>query len=219
MVVTYYGVSCFKVQVGDTVFVFDPPAKSSKFKSPRFQANVVLVSHNHEDHNGFENISAKKEGGEPLLVFGPGEYEASGISISGVKTFHDNESGKKRGVNTVYVLTIEDITVCHMGDFGEEALRPDVKEKIGDVNILFMPIGGDSVLNPRSAAKIAYQLEPEVVVPMHYSQDESGEKLLREFIKEFGNGTVKPEEKLTLKKKDITQKEESEVFVLKPCLS
>ena len=219
MVITYYGVSCFKVQVGETVFVFAPPSKKSNYKSPRFQANVVCVSHNHPDHDGYEAISGKGDGNTPMVINGPGEYETNGVYASGILSFHDNEEGAKHGLNTIYSLEIEGIRLCHLGDFGEKSLRPEVKEKIGEVDILFLPIGGETVLDPQTAAKASSQLVPKLIIPMHYGESARGRNPLNEFVKEFGGEDIKPADKLTIKKRDIAQKEETELVILAPCLS
>lgn len=222
MVITYYGASCFKVQMGETVFVFDPPAKESGLKTPRFQANVVFVSHDHPEANGASNISGKGgDGASPILVDGPGEYEISGTAIQGILTYHDNSGGKDLGYNTIYSLVMEDITICHLGDFGEKIIRKEVVEKIGEPDILFLPVGGKTVLDPQTAAKIAAQLEAKIIIPMRYDNGaRNAEDPLKEFVKEFSrSGEVKPVEKLTLKKKDVSGKTETEVVVLLPCLS
>ncbi len=220
MVITYYGAGCFKVQVGETVFVFDPPSKESDFKSPRFQANVVLTSHNHSEANGVSNISGKGEEESPVLIDGPGEYEISGIPIQGISSFHDNERGEKHGRNTIYTFTMEDITLCHMGDFGEKTLGREAIEKIGEPDILFLPVGGETVMDPQTASKIAVQLEPKIVIPMRYDAGPGKTRdPLKEFVKEFSRaGEVKSVEKLTIKKKDLSAKTEAEVVVLSSCL-
>lgn len=213
MIITYYGVSCFKVQSGDMVLAFDPPSKKSGFKAPRFQSDVVFISHDHDKHNGFENMGSKEKEKEPFLINTPGEYEIKGMIVRGINTFHDSEKGKKLGFNTVYVFTLEGLNICYLGDFGEKELRPDVQEFLGGVDILFAPVGGGSVLEPENAVKIVNQIEPKIVVPMHYDK-----KKLSDFLKETGKDKVKAIEKLTLKKKDISDKG-GEVVVLKPLLN
>ncbi|MEW5908053.1 MAG: MBL fold metallo-hydrolase [Patescibacteria group bacterium] len=213
MVITYYGLACLKVQSGETVLAFDPPSKESEFKSPRFQTDIVFVSHNHKDHNGFENLAAKTEGKVFLLIDGPGEYETSGIHITGIKSFHDSSSGQKYGLNTIYKVEIEDIIICHIGDFGEKNLRPDLKENIGEIDILFIPIGGETVLEPGDASRIVSQIGPKIVIPIHYKKGNA----LKKFLEEVGNGESKPLEKLSIKKKDLTDNK-TKVAVLEPCL-
>lgn len=216
MVITFYGLSCFRVQSGETVFVFDPPSKKSKFKSPRFQADAVLISHDHENHNGYDSISGKKEKA-PFVIKNPGEYELEGVAIKGIHSFHDPFEGKKRGANTIYLAQIEDMRVCHLGDFGEKELRPETKETIESVDILFVPIGGDSVQGPQQAAKTANQLEPKIVIPMHFdsSKKTAGSAKLKNFIEELGAKKESAQEKLTIKKNNLSQNE-TVIYPLKP---
>ena len=211
MVITYYGLSCFKISSGEFVFVFDPPSKKSSFKSPRFRADVVFISHAHEDHSGYEMISAK-ENGDPVKIDGPGEYEVRGMDIAGIASYHDSSGGKKSGQNTIYVAIIEDLKICHMGDFGEKELREETQKEIGAVDILFLPVGGKTVMDPEEAAKIVTRISPKIVIPMHYEKRE-----LSVFLKELGAESAKPEEKLTIKKKDMPDGK-MEVHALKPTI-
>lgn len=213
MVITYYGVSCFKVQSGETVLAFDPaskefPAGDFDLKTPRFQADVVLTSHKqHSDHNG--TLPGKGDKEEAIVIDGPGEYEIGGVYINGADSFHDENQGEELGRNTIYTLNVEGISICHLGDFSEKNLRPETKSEIGEVDILFIPISGP-YNNPQKAAKIAAQLEPKIVIPMHYHKDA---KALKVFLDELGSGAQKPVDKLTLKKKDLSDKQ-TEVIVL-----
>jgi L-ascorbate metabolism protein UlaG (beta-lactamase superfamily) len=230
MVITYYGVSCFKMVSAGTVLAFDPfskefPAKDYGLKLPRFQADIVLISHNyHKDHNGYDTLSGpslrplagqagRQQAGGPFIIDGPGEYEVGGIYINGISSFHDNEQGKDIGLNTIYTVQIEGMNICHMGDFGEAKLRDEIKEAIGEVDILFIPIvagiAGKPVGIPQKAAKIATEISPKIIIPMHYHKEK---KALRKFIDDMG-GDGKPVEKLTVKKKDLESKE-TEVIVL-----
>jgi L-ascorbate metabolism protein UlaG (beta-lactamase superfamily) len=225
MVITYYGASCFKIQSGETVIVFDPPSKKSEFKSPRFQADVVFVSHNHPNHNGSENIPSSKKTGadgkpaEPFIVEGPGEYEVGGAPIRGIPSFHDAENGKKYGLNTIYSLEVESVRLCHLGDLGEKELRPETIEAIGEVDVLFVPIAG-SVEGAEHAAKFIQQIEPKIIIPMHYfvSGGKTDKKRLVEFLKEMGREKTQPSDRFTFKRKDIEEKE-GEIVVLEPALS
>ena len=200
MVITYYGAGCFKVQSGETVLAFNPPSKESEFKSPRFASDIVLVSSNHKDYNGWENIPGKAEGGKPFVANGQGEYEISGIYIKGI--------GSNGHGNTVYTLTLEDISICHLGALSKE-MDPSLKEAVGEVDILFIPIGGGELLDPQKAAGAAIHLEAKIVIPMNYNESQ-----LKQFIKEFGADKTESLEKLTIKKKDLVEKK-GEVVVLK----
>ncbi|MCK6462300.1 MAG: MBL fold metallo-hydrolase [Candidatus Pacebacteria bacterium] len=206
MVITYYGAACFKVQSGDFVLAFNPPAKESEYKSPRFGADVVFVSKNDKDYNGWENLAKKgDESAKTLLIDGKGEYETRGIHIKGI----GSNGGK---INTVYALSLEDINICHLGAFGEKDIDPKLKADVGEVDILFLPIGGSGALDPQKAAGIAAHIEPKIVIPMHYKEVQ-----LKQFLKEFGSEGVKPADKLTIKRKDLADKK-TEVVVLEPAV-
>ncbi len=223
MVITYYGASCFKTQAGETVLAFDPPsrefsAKDFGLKLPRFQADVALISHGyHKDHGGYDTLSGKGENKHPFIVDGPGEYEIKGIQITGVRSFHDEVGGRRNGTNTVYVAEFENISLCHFGDFGEKELSSEVEEAVAGCDILFMPIyisdkSGEIVMDAQKAARIAAQVEPKIVIPMHYHEDK---KMLKKFLDEFGGCDTKPIDKLTIKKKDLAEKK-AEIVVLNP---
>ncbi len=203
MIITYYGAACFKVQSGETVLAFNPPSKESEFKSPRFASDIVLVSSNHKDYNGWENLAGKTEGSKPFVADGNGEYEISSIYIKGV--------GSNGRNNTVYALTLEDISVCHLGALSKE-MDPSLKEAVGEVDILFIPTGGGELLDPQKAAAAAIHLEAKIVIPMNYNESQ-----LKQFIKEFGSGETAATDKLTIKKKDLAEKK-GEVVVLKPAV-
>ncbi len=208
MVITYYGLSCFKIQSGDTTLVFDLPGKKSGLKTPRFHSDLVVQSHGHDGHNGAEETLKE---GESFFIDGPGEYEIKGVYIRGLKSYHDSSSGKKYGLNTVYAGQMENINFCFLGDLGEKELRPELKEGIGEVDILFVPIGGGAVLDAEDARNIINQIEPAMAIPMHYLEGppagEAGKnkEALKLFLGEMGQKDAKPQEKLSIKKKDIKE--------------
>lgn len=221
MVITYYGLSCFKVQSGDLTIAFDPPSKESDMRPPRFETHIALSSHDHPRHNGLKELSGKKgekrfiassrspkataapavEAGEnPLFISGPGEYEIEGVSVIGFPSWHDREKGKTLGANTIYRVTMEGINLCHLGDIGAEEIESDTVEGLGEIDVLFIPIGGKDVVGPDAAAKITGRLDPKVAIPMHYAEDK-----LKEFLKELGEERLKAEEKFTFKKKELPE--------------
>lgn len=208
MIITYQGVEFFKVQFGDITLAFNPISKESKFKPTRFFADIALVSLNSKDTNGVENLSYN--GKEPIVISGPGEYEAKNVFIKGFAS-KSNYSGKDK-INTIYSVTLENINMCFLGALSDINLSSDVKEDLGDVDILFLPIGGDGVINPAQAEKLSVEIEPKIIIPMHYG--EVGAKdALKKFLKEAGEENVKPTDKLTIKRKDLDGKE-GEVVVL-----
>lgn len=215
MVITYYGLSCFKVESGKLAIAFDPPSKDSDLKPPRFSADVALSSHDHPRHNGLKELP-----GEPFLIAGPGEYEAKSLMVTGYPSFHDKSKGEKKGLNTIYVVEMENMRLCHLGDLGTSDLDAETIETIGEVDILFVPTGGGDVLDAEGAVKVINVLEPKIVVPMHYAIPRTsikGEKI-DEFLNELGEKGIKSEEKFTIKKKELPE-EGTKVVVLEPVIS
>jgi L-ascorbate metabolism protein UlaG (beta-lactamase superfamily) len=196
MIITYYGASCFKVQSGDIILAFDPPSKKSGFKTPRFQASIVFVSADHKDHNGFDNIAATAARGAPFLINGPGEYEIGGVTVCGLASSPSN---------TIYVVKLETLSLCHLGRFGGE-IRSEAQELLGDIDVLFAPARN------HKTTKIINQIEPKLVIPAYEDN-----KQLKGFLKEAGQAKTHSLDKLTFKKKDIADKKE-EIVVLKPLI-
>ncbi|MDO8523534.1 MAG: MBL fold metallo-hydrolase [bacterium] len=217
MVITYYGLSCFKIQSGDTVLAIDPFSKESGLTPPRFESHAVLVSHDHENHNNIEALASKEEDGA-FKITGPGEYEFRGITVRGVASFHDSKGGKTKGKNTIYVIEWEGMRLVHMGDYGEKELRSEVQEALGTPDILFIPVGGDAggTIDAEVAAKLLNQVEPRIIIPMHYKIAGLKDKLdgVEVFMKEMGE-KAEPEDKLTIKKKDLPSAEQSKIVILK----
>jgi L-ascorbate metabolism protein UlaG (beta-lactamase superfamily) len=201
MVITHHGGQCFKVTLGDLTLVFDPIAKSGTLPSVRFGADIALVSRNHRDMNGVDEVTYG--GKEPFTVTGPGEYERQGVVIQGFlsKSTYGLEKGKEEAINTVYAVDLEDMTLVHLGALIDSELSKEARESIGEIDVLFVPIGGDGVLTPAKAHELTVALEPKIIIPMHWS-GMGNEKSLDAFLKESGNGGEKVE-KLTLKKKDL----------------
>ena len=166
MEITWYGQSCFSVKAKEGTIVIDPYAKIG-LTELKLKADIVLITHNHPDHN---NIDAVKgiSGGKPFQVSGPGEYEIGSIVINGVSSFHDNEEGRDRGVNTIYTFTAEDISLCHLGDLGQKVLTDQQLEFLNGVDVLMVPVGGNYTIDGKEAVDIISQIEPKIVIPMHY---------------------------------------------------
>jgi L-ascorbate metabolism protein UlaG (beta-lactamase superfamily) len=202
MIITYQGLEFFKVQFGDTTFAFNPVSKQSKFKASHFGADIAVVSLNDADMNGVENVTHGDK--IPFSITGPGEYEIRDIFVKG---FNSISNYKEEGrLNTIYTVGLEGMNLCFLGALGTSQLTNETIEALGEVDVLFVPIGGEGVLSPADAYKLAVKLEARLVIPMHYG--DVGEKnALKMFLKEGGEENLKAEDKLTLKKKDLEGKE------------
>jgi L-ascorbate metabolism protein UlaG (beta-lactamase superfamily) len=201
MIITYYGGEFFKVQFGDTTLAFNPISKDSKLKSSRFGADIVLSTTYHSDFNGVEQVSHGDK--KPFVISGPGEYEVKEVFIKGLSS--ESKYGGKDLVNTTYTVSLENMNICFLGALNNSELKNETIEALDEIDILFVPIGGDGVLDPVKAYKLAVSLEPKIIIPMHYG-DVGANDALKAFLKEAGENP-KPEPKLTLKKKDLEGKE------------
>ena len=213
MVITHHGGQCFKVTFGDITLVFDPVSKGASLPAVRFGADIALISRNHPDMNGSAEVSFG--GKEPFVISGPGEYEKGGVTVQGFLTKSEYGLGKGQAdaVNTVYAVKLEGMTLVHLGALAEPVLSVEAREAIDDIDILFVPVGGDGVLDAAGAAKLATILEPKIIIPMHWSG--IGEKgSLELYIKEEG-GAAEKVDKLTIKKKDTADKDGA-IIVITP---
>jgi len=212
MIITYEGLECIKIQHGNTIVAFNPISKESKIKGPSFGADVVFISANHPDFNGVDSTSRGDK--VPFVISGPGEYEVNGLIAKGF--ISNTEHGGKERKNTIYSVTIDSMNVVYLGAISDKDVSNEVKEELADVDILFVPIGGEGVLSPSDAHRIAIKREPKVIIPIHFGN--VGDKdALKNFLKEGGNDGVKPVDKLTIKAKDIAGKV-GEVVVLSPSI-
>jgi len=209
MVITFHGLESIKITQGDHTIAFNPPSKKSKYSNTSFGSDITLISANHPDFNGSETTSRGDK--ESFIVKGPGEYEIKDFFIRGFAT-KTNYDGKER-INTVYSLGIDGINIAYLGALDDADLSPEIKEELGQADILFVPIGGDGVLNAADAYKTAVKREPAIIIPIHYG-DVGDKDALKAFLKEGGQEDTKAIEKLTIKKKDLEGKQ-GEIVVLK----
>jgi len=219
MQIQWYGQSCFRLQTKfnghDVVIVTDPYLNEYVgLKKPKLAADIVTLSHEHKDHADLKSIKGTTETPEPFIIKGPGEYEFKNIFTYGVPSFHDNNSGQDRGPNTIYVFYIEGIKIAHLGDLGQTELTTAQLELVEGVDILLIPVGGKYTINAAEAIKLIGQIDPRIIIPMHYKIPglkidlESADK----FIKEMGNN-AETMDKLKITKKDLPQ-EETRLIVL-----
>ncbi len=204
MVITYHGGQFFKVSFGDTTLAFDPIAKGSKLPSTKFGADIAFISLNHENFNGADQVTHGAK--EPFVVFGPGEYEFGNVTARGygVKTIYEGEER----FNTIYQVRLEDINMIFLGALSDPEIDPKILAEFGDVDILFVPIGGGDVLDVPAASKLAVKFEAKLILPMHYT-----DTALKAFLKEIGAEGAEKLDKLTIKKKEVSEME-GEVKIL-----
>lgn len=206
MIITYFGKQFFKIQQGDMVLAFNPVSKSSKTGiSAHFGADVAMVTTNHSDYNGIEQLSHGER--EPFVINGPGDYEVKEIFVKGVLS--DALIGTKKFINTIYLFSVDGINIAFLGALGNADLSKESREDLNSPDIVFIPIGGSGMLDAKSAAKFASSLEPRLIIPMDYD-----ESTLKAFLKEIGEEKAEVVDKLTIKRKDLDNKE-GEVVILK----
>lgn len=215
MEIKYLGHASFFVKGREAKMVFDPFTPTYvglPFKS--LDCDIVCVSHDHDDHN---NVSGLE--GNPYVIKGPGEYEVKGVNIVGIQSFHDEEDGKKRGRNTIYLVEMDGLFLCHLGDLGHK-LSDSQLSLLDKVDILFVPVGGFYTIDSKVAVEVISQIEPRIIIPMHYRV--TGMKpnfnelsTLEDFLKEVGE-TPRFEQTLKIGKDDVSQDQVSLVVLETP---
>ncbi len=213
MDVYWYGQALFKLKGKNATVIidpFNPDFTGLKLPSPKdLTADVVLVSHEHGDHN-----NAKAVQGEPMVFDKPGEYEVKGVVINGVASFHDNQNGAERGKNTIFNLLFDGLNIVHLGDFGQDELTEEQVTQIGQTDILLIPVGSVYTIDAKTATNIVSQLEPKIVIPMHYGIAGLQVNLepVENFLKQMGIENAVPQPKLSITKDKLP--DETEVVVL-----
>lgn len=212
MIITWQGQAYFKIQdkIGSDgiTLATDPFNKEVGLKVPNFEADIVTVSHQHFDHN---NVSALR--GHPFIIDCAGEYDHKGVFVEGIDSFHDNKSGTERGNNVIFRIEMDNISVAHLGDLGH-ILDDSQLEKLAGTDILMIPVGGKYTIDAKQAVEVIAQVEPRIVIPMHYKVP--GLKIeidgVDKFIKEIGLAPTY-EDKLKISRKDLPQ-EDRELVIL-----
>ncbi len=213
MDITPLGLSSFKIRGKNATIVVDP--FDSGFVGLKFpkkvEADIVTVSHDHKDHNAASQVE-----GTPFVVHGPGEYEIKGVSVIGVSSFHDSEKGEKRGHNTIFRIEVDGVAILHLGDLGH-ALSSEEVESLDGVDVLMIPVGGTATIDAQTAATIVKELEPSIVIPMHYAVSGLSSNFpaltpVSAFLKEMGIESIPPLPKLAVSKDKLP--EQMQVVVL-----
>lgn len=213
MDIKYLGHASFFIKSKDTRVVTDPYAASIGMKFPKVEADIVTVSHQHEDHNQANSVE-----GNTLIIDMPGEFEKMGVRIFGYQSYHDKKKGAERGENILYKIEAEGISILHCGDLG---LVPDDSflDQIGDVDILMLPVGGFYTIDSSEALELVKKIEPSIIIPMHYNHAKLNQKIFAsltgvdDFLVKKGVSSQAPLPKLTLKKENLVD-EEMKVVVM-----
>ncbi len=199
MEIVWLGHSCFRIRGREATILTDPCPPSSGYNIGKPTADIVTISHSHDNHTYVKAVA-----GTPRIIDGPGEYEIHGAFITGISTFHDNEKGAERGKNLCFILEMEDIKICHLGDLGHAPTAEQAEEMTG-ADILFVPVGGGSTIDGARAAEIVPLLEARLVIPMHYKTEALKEQLdpPDRFLKEMGVTNFEPQPKLTITRNSL----------------
>jgi len=213
MEIKYLSHSSFLIKTKDAKIVMDPfDPKFVGLKFSKQEADVVTISHEHKDHSFTELIE-----GTPLILTWPGQFEKKGVRVWGIHSFHDKVEGKERGENVMYKIESEGVSLLHCGDLGA-ALTDAQLDEIGDVDVLFVPVGGKFTLTADEAISLIKKVEPAIIIPMHYGRPDlaiEGLAPLDEFLKKMGVEPSEPLEKLVVKKEDFAVDVAMRVVVLK----
>src|SRR6266581_1532395 len=207
MEISWLGHSCFQLRGRNVTLITDPFSPQLGYSLGKISSPIVSVSHDHPGHNYASGV-----GGNPRIVRGPGEYEISDVLITGVASYHDNKRGQELGRNTIYVIHMDDLVICHLGDLGH-ILQEEQLEEVADADVLLIPIGGQHTINAAQAAEVISQVEPHIVIPMHYrvSGGESPNPL-DTFCREMGVETANILPKLTVTRSNLPS--ETQVVIL-----
>jgi L-ascorbate metabolism protein UlaG (beta-lactamase superfamily) len=202
MEITWLGHSCFRLRSRAATAVTDPYGKGLGLTLPRVRADIVTVSHDSENHNYVKGVK-----GDFKVLTGPGEYEVSNAFVTGLVLSDRKAAAKsarggasKSDRNTVFLIELDDLTVCHLGDMRSVPTQAMMEESLSEVDVLLIPVGGGETLNASQAAEVVSLLEPHIVIPMHYKVKGSSLKLdpVTKFLKEMGLDKAETQESLKL---------------------
>src|SRR6266481_8200523 len=207
MEISWLGHSCFQLRGKNVTLITDPFSPQLGHSLGKINAPIVTISHNHPGHNFAGGVD-----GDPRIVRGPGEYEISDVLITGVASYHDNKHGQELGRNTIYVIHMDDLIVCHLGDVGH-ILQEEQLEEVADADVLLVPIGGQNTINAAQAAEVISQVEPRIIIPMHYrSSTGDTPNPLDKFCREMGIDTMNSQPNLLVEL--TTLRAETQVVIL-----
>jgi L-ascorbate metabolism protein UlaG (beta-lactamase superfamily) len=199
MQLVWFGQRCCRLESKEGTVLIDPYGKEVSLRGPRLRGDVILSSTG--------SVPGQPEE-ESFVVTNPGEYERRGIAIRGIRAYRDEQEGAERGLNTIFVMRIEDMAVCHLGALGQAQLTNEQLDAIGDVDVLIVPVGGYDVMDAKAAVQVVAQVEPKIIVPVQYAMTGSPYRAdkVEVFVKAMGLDAEKVE-KLKLAKKTLPVQE------------
>jgi len=209
--IRWHGHSCFEIS-NDHTLVTDPhDGKSIGIPTPLVTADIVLVSHDHYDHNSTKTVATN----QTTIITDKRKRTINDITIKGISTFHDTCQGEKRGDNTVFLFTIEDIAFCHLGDLGHVLTNKQI-ESLGKVDILFIPVGGTYTLNIEQILEVITKINPDIIIPMHYKIEGLSLPIapVDDFLSHATQEVLKVGNQIDIEKEDLPKKPEIWVFTL-----
>ena len=210
MEITWYGHSCFRLTERNFATVVTDPFdhKTVGYDALKLKAEIVTISHDAPGHSNSEAVK-----GTTHVLTGAGEFEIGGVFITAIQTAGDGKKNKDNSRNTLFVYDYDGITVAHLGDMQDTPTQSEV-EALGTVNVLLIPVGGGSGLNAAKAAEVVSLLEPNIVIPMHYSTPDAKVNLesLNKFLKEMGLGRIESQPSLKVTRSSLP--DETKVVVL-----
>jgi L-ascorbate metabolism protein UlaG (beta-lactamase superfamily) len=214
MDITWYGLSCFRIREGGVTILCDPYDRTVGMQLPKVRADIITISHDKPGHNSAERVA-----GEPKIIRGPGEYEVKNVFITGATTYHRRRKEVALERNVIFFFEFGDLTVGHLGDLGEIPAQSEIEElNVGEVDVLFVPVGGGDTLDPTRAVEVIGLFEPRLVIPMHFQQPElsalwaNSLEPVDKFLRELGASAPDPQEMLKITKSSLP--EETQVALL-----
>ncbi len=218
MKIKWYGHAAFLITSDEgTKIIIDPYEPGAfggqlSYGKIKDQADIVLTSHDHADHNYTQDLP-----GSPQIVKGSGSETIKGISLKGISTYHDSSKGSERGANTAFTIKVDHLQVCHLGDLGHLLSDRELSE-IGPVDILLIPVGGFFTIDPKEATRVAEQIKPKILIPMHFKTGKCGFSIapIEDFLK--GKSNIKRSKTNEASFDKATLPQQMEIVVLEHAL-
>lgn len=208
--IKWLGHNCFRIRAKEATVIIDPVDRVTGYAMPKQAADIVTLSHEHKGHANLNAIKAPYQ-----VVNGPGEYEMHGVFITGMRTYHDAVKGAERGYNTCYLIELEGIIFCHLGDLGHP-LSSEQAEAMSNADVLMIAAGAPGIITFEQAAEIVGHIEPKIVIPMQFAtangDKDAGD--IEAFCKALGVALPESTDKLTIRHSDLG--ETTDVVVLQP---